>query len=86
MFIDIMRSNSITVPRNSISDIIDEEWATIDTEALIHYSANAVTDQPRFAGSSENSDRKKSFKKSLKNLTIGSSDFTVGNSSDLQKE
>ncbi len=35
-FIPIMRSNSVTTPRDSVSDIIDEEWRLLDLQQRIY--------------------------------------------------
>ncbi len=56
-FFQILQSNSVQVPRDSISDVIDEEWALSQENDLIQFSAgyNPSSQGPSlFPGSSDN--------------------------------
>ena len=63
-FYTIMQSNVVKMPRDTISDTIDEEWATIKTDDMLRFSVSTtlspvgasdnVLPPPIFQGSSEN--------------------------------
>jgi hypothetical protein len=70
-FIKVTQSNVLKTPRDNYSEIIDEEWATADTEELSTFSVNYPDES--FGGASDSILPTVSF--------LGSSDNTPQNSS-----
>ena len=72
-FHTIMQSNVVKIPRDNISDIIDEEWATVKTDEMLRFSTSTplssvgasdnVVQPPLFQGSSENLLEDNTFRK-----------------------
>ncbi len=91
MFVRIMNSNVVHIPRDTVSDIIDEEWSTAATPDIIHYSVSPSPDGglsvPGALGSSENrgaanisSKKFESGKVDTEKLMFGSSELYPGSS------
>lgn len=63
----VIASNDVMIPRDSISDIIDEEWTTTKTEELIRASTDTAANM--MLGSSENRQITQAESRELSNVS-----------------